>query len=327
MGENRECKIVQDLLPNYIENLTDEETNKYIEEHIGNCEKCKIAYENMKQELKVSTEKSDKREIKQINGFKKINSKLKFFKVTLFLIILILLLIFVVNTGRKMIIISSLSNKAKEYESSDNYHWTTYSFEEGTFSKYECYKMKDKLKTTSIYISNDGIEKSICIGSKNTKKSKENQDYDVYNMHDYYDIYQSTELSNIKDKKIAVTNSNFSIGNTIPNPLHTNNLFELFKCAIKSSIQSTTIYGKECYYIKDFKEYSPEGMYVDKKTGMPIRYSPYKSGTKEDEKEVGLSEQIYEFNTVMESDFTEPDISEYELMTVKEYLEFFDKYK
>ena len=29
---NRDCKIVQDLLPNYIENLTDEITNEYLKE-------------------------------------------------------------------------------------------------------------------------------------------------------------------------------------------------------------------------------------------------------------------------------------------------------
>ena len=34
MKEKRECKIVQDLLPNYVDGLTNEETNKYIEEHI-----------------------------------------------------------------------------------------------------------------------------------------------------------------------------------------------------------------------------------------------------------------------------------------------------
>ena len=32
MKENRNCKIVQDLLPNYIEKLTTEETNQFIEE-------------------------------------------------------------------------------------------------------------------------------------------------------------------------------------------------------------------------------------------------------------------------------------------------------
>ena len=30
MKEKKDCKIVQDLLPNYNENLTNEETNKFI---------------------------------------------------------------------------------------------------------------------------------------------------------------------------------------------------------------------------------------------------------------------------------------------------------
>ena len=30
----KECKIVQDLLPNYLEKVTNEETNKFIKEHI-----------------------------------------------------------------------------------------------------------------------------------------------------------------------------------------------------------------------------------------------------------------------------------------------------
>ena len=40
MTEKRNCKIVQDLLPNYIEKLTNDETNKYIEEHLKECSEC-----------------------------------------------------------------------------------------------------------------------------------------------------------------------------------------------------------------------------------------------------------------------------------------------
>ena len=48
----KDCKIVQDLLPNYIENLTKEETSKYIEEHIKECEECKELLDKMRTELK-----------------------------------------------------------------------------------------------------------------------------------------------------------------------------------------------------------------------------------------------------------------------------------
>ena len=40
MKKKRECKIIQDLLPNYVENLTNEETNKFIDEHLTDCEDC-----------------------------------------------------------------------------------------------------------------------------------------------------------------------------------------------------------------------------------------------------------------------------------------------
>ena len=33
----KECKIVQDLLPSYVDKLTNEETNQYIEEHLKEC--------------------------------------------------------------------------------------------------------------------------------------------------------------------------------------------------------------------------------------------------------------------------------------------------
>lgn len=48
MKENKDCKIIQDLLPNYIEKLTTEETNNYIEEHFKICENCKICMKNEK---------------------------------------------------------------------------------------------------------------------------------------------------------------------------------------------------------------------------------------------------------------------------------------
>ena len=47
MKEEMACSIVQDLLPNYIEKLTSNETNIVIEKHLETCENCKEAYEQM----------------------------------------------------------------------------------------------------------------------------------------------------------------------------------------------------------------------------------------------------------------------------------------
>ena len=46
----RDCKIVQDLLPNYLEKTTSKETNQYIEEHIKQCPKCSKICNAMKEE-------------------------------------------------------------------------------------------------------------------------------------------------------------------------------------------------------------------------------------------------------------------------------------
>ncbi len=47
MKEEMICSIVQDLLPNYIEKLTSNQTNIFIEKHLETCENCKEVYEQM----------------------------------------------------------------------------------------------------------------------------------------------------------------------------------------------------------------------------------------------------------------------------------------
>ncbi len=42
MERKSDCKLVEDLLPNYIEEMTLKETNKFIEQHLKKCQECKI---------------------------------------------------------------------------------------------------------------------------------------------------------------------------------------------------------------------------------------------------------------------------------------------
>ena len=44
----KECKIICDLLPSYIDGLTTEDTNQYIEQHLDNCKDCKEVLEEMR---------------------------------------------------------------------------------------------------------------------------------------------------------------------------------------------------------------------------------------------------------------------------------------
>ena len=68
MKKNDECKLIQDLLPNYIEKLTSEETNTYIENHIKDCKDCTKILKDMGEE--VTLDKID--EMKKVDYLKKI---------------------------------------------------------------------------------------------------------------------------------------------------------------------------------------------------------------------------------------------------------------
>lgn len=107
MKANNKCKIVQDLLPNYIEKLTSNETSEFINEHLKKCDECNEIYKQMDINLESNIEKSTQREI---NFFKKYKKRLFLFK----LIIISILIIFITITARKMIIIQIYQVKQKK---------------------------------------------------------------------------------------------------------------------------------------------------------------------------------------------------------------------
>lgn len=85
-NNKRDCKIVRDLLPNYIEKLTDEVTNEFIEEHIASCEECRRALHDMNGEVEVEEFDQDE----EINYLKKINTKVKMTIAVVSLIVIII---------------------------------------------------------------------------------------------------------------------------------------------------------------------------------------------------------------------------------------------
>lgn len=70
MKENKNCKIIRDLLPNYMENLTSGETNQYIEEHIEKCGECQKVLESMNGKIKLDKINQEK-EIKYLKKIKR----------------------------------------------------------------------------------------------------------------------------------------------------------------------------------------------------------------------------------------------------------------
>jgi len=155
MNEKRDCKIIQDLLPNYIEKLTNEETNHFIEEHLKECTECQHIFENMQKELKANTTKRDEREVKYM---KKFSSKMKLLK----FIILALIIIYVIIVGRRTFIMTSLSEKSKEHQIYNNYYAKLYSYQGSSLTITESYnKGKDYLTTMTRFVNNNQIQKIV----------------------------------------------------------------------------------------------------------------------------------------------------------------------
>ena len=70
MNSDMKCSIVQDLLPNYIEKLTSEETNIALAAHLAVCEECKLVLDQMSTEVE-DIHRAPKAELKFFKKIKK----------------------------------------------------------------------------------------------------------------------------------------------------------------------------------------------------------------------------------------------------------------
>ncbi len=273
MGEKKDCKIVQDLLPNYIEKLTNEETNNYIENHLNECSECKIILENMQKGLKSNVQNINKREVDYI---KKFRNKMKFLK----LILLTIVLIYVIIIGRRAIIMTELRKTAKEYETKTNYYCKVCMYELNSIQITECNRLGQNYLSTTWY-KKDKIDIMIT----NYKKNNEGMCF----------VETDGEKRLISGEPICiqphvyVAADNFWI-----------NLLE----ALSTRIESTKCNGKECYIIinNGFQNY------VDKETGIVIRVTGGKVIGDEGTRDT-IVEYDYKFDVVKDCDIVKPDIS------------------
>lgn len=290
MKEKTNCKIIQDLLPNYIEGLTNEETNDFIEKHMEECNKCKETLRNMQNTLKINNTINNVKEVKYI---KKYNKKLRLLKVTL----LIIVALFILRTGRNAIIIKGSSNKADKYISSNNYHKTITTYNGNSIIEMETYYKEGKsVMTLKRIAGNDFFEQIIY-------KDEKNNTADIF--------------KNINGKKSAEINASYnSANNYITNHLETTNILEFIASCITSDIKSVECNGKKCYFINNFISNSlltnkETGFYVEKETGLLIRYSDSQSKDETGTITDCISDYRYEFDNVTDEIFIEPDINEY----------------
>ena len=88
MEKKEKCKIVQDLLPNYIDKLTSKETNSFVEKHLEECKECHEIIENMKKDFEKERNELNKKTIKYAKKYKR-KVKHLWFVILLFILLFI----------------------------------------------------------------------------------------------------------------------------------------------------------------------------------------------------------------------------------------------
>lgn len=236
MKEKRDCKIIQDLLPNYIEKLTNEETNLFIEEHLKECIECRHIFENMQKELKVNTTKRDEREVKYI---KKYNKKLKIFRNTL----LILLTLVIIIIGRRVTILTILANKENKVQREDNFYAKIENYSSGEMKITEAYYIKNKSLVTHTVYSQNMPTRKITV---------------------YKSAEEKVALMENGETKLLLDEFNFEV---IPISYLSVHSWENLFTAITSSVNKIKLDENECYIVRD----GNMEKFIDAKTGMVLK--------------------------------------------------------
>lgn len=293
----KECEIINDLLPNYVEDLVSEETRKFVNEHINNCEYCKKKLEILKEDKKKTKIKSKKEQKIELDHLKKYNKKMLYMKIPLIIILVIIAIFIIYILSRyfyKCNIVENTIAKINEVSTSTNYHLYTSEFtksyitEEEEYSITEIFYKDGKYKEISSYNSKDkSVEKKERYWNEEDlieeNLNKEvNSEEDIIAKNAYNKYYKSGEL------KMRIPNANLEEGK-----------FALLR-NIMLNVRTSFLYGEECYILKNSDSSSYREIWINKEDMLPVL-----------EIEEIYGEQYYEktflvdFDTVEDKDVTD----------------------
>ena len=274
-----ECNLVQDLLPNYIEKLTNEKTNMFIEKHIGECEQCQRILRQMNNIPEATIKKLRN---KKANYLKKYNINLKFLQV----ILIIIIIIFIGDIARKYIITNNLYNKSEQICNLDNFYIKSEIYSNSKVSEFST-------RTMSVYEAyyKDGnfIESNRIIDDKNV----------AIEFVDYKEGDEELALSRVIEtdkqnefKPVIVEDDYFKKKEVKPYSIFDN--YSPLYISLFMDVEKIDNNGKKCYLIRnDFSDY-----YIDSQTGLVIKIT--------DISQSSISDLYYEFGIVNDTDIKKP---------------------
>lgn len=295
MNNKENCEIVQDLLPNYIEKLTSEESTNFIETHLKNCTECSTIFENMKKDL----EKENANIKKDVKYAKKYNRKIN---ILILIIVVILLVVFSATFLRNAIIIKSLSKKSSNYDNCNNFHITWSTYNNQLISVFDIY-YKDGKYLEKMYMFSYNYEETKEIVSKarfyyDGISDKRIVYYDNEKVLSYEELDKDSPFK--KPTIMPINMSHLTLFEETP--------LEFIKACLTNQITLEKCNNIESYRFNRLND-DINALYVDKETGLSLRNQS--GGIYQDNYSDTFSDVIYEFNTVTDEDVSMPSTEGY----------------
>lgn len=282
----KECNIIRDLLPNYIEDLVSKDTKEYIEKHINECSDCKNALEIMREGKCKEIDKEREEEQIELDYLKKYRRKMfmpKVLAVIGIIAIIIFVLIggtFLINYNRYISISKNIKESREKMKEINNY--STYRIcynddnETGEIelvSVEEYYYKDGKYKQVDKWLKGNNLE--------NIMEAVENGDIRSI---EYGEIDKDQKITvRPKQKKLNYFSENSEKYHYIEHILYANVLREIISADdinwranfaidfIHNRIRNDKFMEIECYVIRTEYEDGYQELWIDKEFYRPIR--------------------------------------------------------
>ncbi len=303
MENKTECKIVQDLLISYVDDVLNKESKKMVESHLLECKRCQ---EKVKQ-IKMEIEKEDNQQKKEIDYLKKIRrqSRIKSF----FMAILILAVIFVGWYLYQFCTIHRITKKIeKRFESENFYLETIRSCNEDTVMFQKTWYKEGKYKI-EVYSQNEAGIKQMFETRYGNIHQKAKEEY----------LVNQEEKKARKEKMLFAKEKIDFIAEQSPFVLKHEPQSFIRKLGEPFYVKISTDHkqiGRK-YYVFDFGETKK---WVDIQTGLPIMSfadvvgTTYYTNTNIPKQEFkSISQYQYKFETVTDEDVQMPNLEEYKV--------------
>lgn len=208
---------------------------------------------------------------------------------TILIILLVLFVLFLLHSFRNFMIIRKLQKSIEPYLSSTNYHLHSINSQDNGDSIVMDYYKK---------------------GSKETSIIKRVSEKNPAKISTYKDDESVTTYIDTPSEKYVTPNRNIVLSINIYNWCESDNNWQTFLISTFCNIRTSKYNEKDCYIISNFfspyflyESFDSNLLYVEKDTGLLLKT------------QVGsmVSERSYEFNTVDDSFFVQPNINEYTL--------------